>query len=198
MPQTNVRQGPRLTSNTVQRRVTSTRREMYRQLSPEAVHVPDSLIARRDERLARLGPGCVYCGGTAVGMDHIEPLVSNGLPTGLVPTVLDMLPCCARCNSSKGACSWRDYMRRTTLSRCAKRMKWLVQYDRWRRRHAQRWPVNDHLETIRKLNLLVNDSHAFMQSVVNRAVRGMHGVRGVRAHSRPVVMDWTGIDEQLK
>lgn len=193
-----VRTGLYLTSNTVQRRVTSTRREMYRQLPPAALPVPAFLIARRDDRLARLGPGCVYCGGTSTGMDHIEPLVLNGMPTGLVPTVLDMVPCCASCNSSKGSSSWRDYMRRIAVKRShAKRVKWLSAYDRWRRRHAQRWPVEEHADTIMRLNCLVNDAHAFMQAAVNRAARHMHGARGVLARSRDLELDWSSLDQQL-
>lgn len=193
-----VRTGLYLTSNTVQRRVTSTRREMYRQLPPAAQPVPAFLIARRDDRLARLGPGCVYCGSTAVGMDHIEPLVLNGMPTGLVPTVLDMVPCCARCNSSKGSSSWREYMRRIAVKRShVKRVKWLAAYDRWRRRHAQRWPVEQHCRTIERLNCLVNDAHAYMQAAVNRAVRTMHGARAVLARSRDIALDWSSIERQV-
>ena len=194
----NIRSAARLSSNTVQRRVTSTRREMYRQLAPVAKPVSARLLAGRDSRLAQLGPGCVYCGGHATGLDHIEPLVSDGMPTGLIATALDMLPCCGSCNSSKGASTWQVYMRRVTVKRShARRVKWLRAYDRWRRRHAQRWRVKDHADTIEQLNRLVDDSHAFMQSAVNRAVHGMHGQQAMGAHARPMCLDWSSIDEQI-
>ena len=194
----NVRTAHRLNMNTVQRRVTSTRREMYRQLAPAPRPLSARLLAGRDERLARLGPGCVYCGSHATGLDHIEPLVLNGMPTGLIPTALDMLPCCGSCNSSKGACTWYVYMRRISVRRShAKRVKWLRTYDKWRRRHAQRWDTKGHRSVIIQLNRLVDDAHAFMQSTVNRAVHHMHGSQAVGAHARAVSMSWESIRQQL-
>lgn len=186
--------------DTVQRRVTTTRRAMYRQLAPRANPVAPLLIARRDARLATLGTGCVYCGQVANTQDHLEPLVVDGMPTGLVATVLDILPCCASCNSSKGSSPWRVFMQRTKRRSRShkKRITWLVCYDRWRRRHAQRWAVHVHRDRILCLNTLISDAHAYMQSTINRAVRSMHGCDAVVAHSRPLALDWSSINQQSR
>ncbi len=45
---------------------------------------------------------CAYCLGEANAMDHIKPLVNNGLPTGYITEIKNLVPCCAICNSSKG------------------------------------------------------------------------------------------------
>ena len=185
--------------STVQRRVTSTRREMYRQLAPRAGPVSAQMLAQRDARLSELGPGCVYCGRVANTLDHIEPLVRAGMPTGLTATHLDMLPCCGSCNSSKGASTWRDYMKRVKRPAVDHdaRVAWMGRYDRWRRRHAQRWPVQDHQRALLKLNYMVDEAHAFMQSMVNETTRAMHGENAVAAHARDTALDWSSIKRQL-
>ena len=64
--------------------------------------------------------GCVYCGGDANTWDHLHPLVVDGMPSGIVPSQFELLPCCSRCNSSKGKTHWRTYMDRlVTRSRQA-------------------------------------------------------------------------------
>jgi len=172
---------------------------MYRQLAPRADPVPLKKLVQRDARLADLGPGCVYCGRAANTLDHIEPLVCAGMPTGLTATHLDMLPCCGSCNSSKGASTWRDYMQR--IRRPAddhdERMAWIGRYDRWRRRHAQRWPVQDHQHAVARLNCMVDEAHAFMQSMVNEIAHVMHGEDAVIAHARETSLDWSSIKRQI-
>lgn len=46
---------------------------------------------------------CAYCLGEANAVDHIKPLVTNGLPTGYITEIRNLVPCCAACNSAKGA-----------------------------------------------------------------------------------------------
>lgn len=46
---------------------------------------------------------CAYCLGNANAMDHIKPLVTNGLPTGYITEIKNLVPCCSACNSAKGA-----------------------------------------------------------------------------------------------
>lgn len=185
--------------NTVQRRGTSTRRELFRQLAPASKPVSQRLLLTQQQRLHNLGDGCVYCGAHANTVDHLEPLVSAGMPTGLVPTQLDVLPCCSRCNSSKGAHTWRQYMKR--LKWPAKnhraRITWLSAYDRWRRRHAQRWSVHLYAEQIQQLNKMVDECHAFMQCTLNRLVQNMHGEKAVVAHARKTTWNWDSILWQM-
>ena len=91
----------------VQRRASSSRHELHRQLNPTPVAVSNYLIEKKHKLLMKL-QGCVYCGQPATTMDHFEPLVTKGMPTGLIPTELDVVPCCAWCNSSKGSRPWRS------------------------------------------------------------------------------------------
>ena len=184
---------------TVQRRGTSTRREMFRQLAPQAVPVSKRLLKSRDKRLHEIGKGCVYCGKCANTMDHIEPLVLNGMPTGLVPTVLDTLPCCSQCNSSKGAHSWRVFMKRLQWpsSTHAARTQWLAKYDQWRRRHAQRWAVKTYAVQIEQLNTMVDECHAFMQNMVNDLTKQMHGKYAVNAYAKRTTWCWKSIQCQM-
>ena len=183
----------------VQRRVTSTRREMYRQLSPLPSPVKPMLLKRKKAMLAQLGDGCVYCGRKANTQDHLEPLVADGMPTGLIATELDMLPCCSSCNSSKGARKWRIFMNALRAPACdhSERVKWLMRYDRWRQRHAQRWDVSKHMATIVRLNRMVNDAHAFMQQMVNECTQQMHGKKCVQAYAQPCTLQWDCIRCQL-
>lgn len=46
---------------------------------------------------------CAYCLGDANSIDHVKPLVTNGLPTGYITEIRNLVPCCAACNSAKGA-----------------------------------------------------------------------------------------------
>ena len=202
--QTSTRKVPvRALRATVQRRVTSTRREMHRQLSPQATTVSHALLDKKQQLLRELGEGCVYCGRAANTLDHIEPLVVNCMPTSLIPTELDVLPCCSRCNSSKGSRPWRQFMRSiktntpAEVKTHAKRQKWLTRYDRWRRRHAQRWNIEQHHTALRQLNTMVDEAHAFMQGMVNDYVTRLHGPLAVTAHARQTKFDWTSIQCQM-
>jgi len=46
---------------------------------------------------------CAYCLGDGNGRDHLKPLVRDGLPTGYITEINNLVPCCQACNSSKGA-----------------------------------------------------------------------------------------------
>ncbi len=145
---------------------------------------------------------CVYCGALATSKDHLEPLVVKGLPSGLISTELDMVPCCSWCNSSKGSQHWQHHMARLVLKdRQApdhgKRLKWLKEYDAWRSKHAQRWDVASNAVHVARLNAMVDDAHAFMQQQINNAVREMHGARAIVVHDRGTRLDWSPIVRQL-
>ena len=60
--------------------------------------------------LLRIEEGqCAYCLGVGNGRDHLKPLVSNGMPTGYVTDIHNLVPCCQRCNSSKGSKSFKEW-----------------------------------------------------------------------------------------
>ena len=50
---------------------------------------------------------CAYCLGEGTGKDHLKPLVRNGMPTGYITSIQNLVPCCSACNSSKGAKEFR-------------------------------------------------------------------------------------------
>lgn len=50
---------------------------------------------------------CAYCLGDGNGRDHLKPLVKNGMPTGYITDINNLVPCCQACNSSKGAKDFR-------------------------------------------------------------------------------------------
>ena len=50
---------------------------------------------------------CAYCLGKANAMDHVKPLVTQGLPTGYITEIRNLVPCCSACNSAKGAQDFR-------------------------------------------------------------------------------------------
>lgn len=183
----------------VQRRVGSTRHELMRQLPPVPRPVSRKLLVRKERILAEI-PGCVYCGADATTQDHFEPLVINGMPSGIIPTDLDVVPCCAWCNSSKGGRKWTVYMNNAKRKRDADhehRCAVLRKYADFREKHEQRWDVEKHSERIRRLNTMIEECHAFMQSEINKAVHDMHTASGIIVHSRNMELEWGGIQIQL-
>ena len=52
---------------------------------------------------------CAYCLGEGNAMDHLKPLVTNGLPTGYITEIKNLVPCCSACNSAKGAKDFKDW-----------------------------------------------------------------------------------------
>lgn len=52
---------------------------------------------------------CAYCLGEGTGKDHLKPLVRDGLPTGYITSIENLVPCCSSCNSSKGAKEFSDW-----------------------------------------------------------------------------------------
>ncbi|MEO8285036.1 MAG: hypothetical protein ABI670_01205 [Chloroflexota bacterium] len=53
---------------------------------------------------------CVYCGGIARTWDHLISLVKAGELRGFGHQVGNMVPCCAECNSRKGAQDWEQFI----------------------------------------------------------------------------------------
>ena len=187
---------------TVARRQSTTRHELNMQLPPNPMQVCPEVMRAYHAFLSRFD-GCVYCGGDANTCDHLHPLVVDGMPSGIVPSQLEMLPCCSRCNSSKGKTHWRAYMDRLVAkSRQAPdhgaRVQFLEEYDQWRAEHEQRWDAGAHEATIRELSAVVGDCHQFMQRMVNRAVSRIHGNNACCFSHTDTMYDWSAIEAQLR
>lgn len=63
---------------------------------------------------------CIYCGGIGNCADHLKPLVKDGMPTGYITDIHNLVPCCQRCNSSKGSKPFGDWYK---SDRNVKRLK---------------------------------------------------------------------------
>jgi hypothetical protein len=56
---------------------------------------------------------CAYCGDRATEWDHLHPLVTGRRPTGYISEIANLVPACGKCNQSKGARHWREWMTST-------------------------------------------------------------------------------------
>lgn len=68
------------------------------------------------EALSILGmsPGdirCAYCGDTCTEWDHLRPVVRGKEPTGFITEIANLVPACGKCNQSKGASHWKEWIR---------------------------------------------------------------------------------------
>jgi len=53
---------------------------------------------------------CAYCVvAEGNGRDHLKPLVKDGMPTGYITDIHNLVPCCQKCNSSKGSKSFDEW-----------------------------------------------------------------------------------------
>lgn len=65
---------------------------------------------------------CAYCLGEGTGKDHLKPLVRNGMPTGYITSIENLVPCCSSCNSAKGSKEFSDwYLREDNIKRLKKK-----------------------------------------------------------------------------
>jgi hypothetical protein len=53
---------------------------------------------------------CAYCGDRASEWDHLMPLVRDKKPTGYITEIANLVPSCGKCNQSKGAAPWREWI----------------------------------------------------------------------------------------
>lgn len=68
-------------------------------------------IAEIREALAILGMTphsirCAYCSGRYTEWDHLRPIVQGAKPTGFLSEIGNLVPCCGKCNQSKGNQDW--------------------------------------------------------------------------------------------
>ncbi len=77
------------------------------------------VIAPSDEAIAsalsllEMTPGnvdCAYCGDKSTEWDHLNPLVKDKKPTGYISEIENLVPCCGKCNQSKGNKQWRTWI----------------------------------------------------------------------------------------
>ena len=83
---------------------------------------------------------CVYCGDSMSEWDHLNPLVRNKESTGYITEIGNLVPCCGKCNQSKGNKNWKEWMngdaKLSPKSRGIKNIKEriiiLERYEKWK------------------------------------------------------------------
>ena len=53
---------------------------------------------------------CAYCGDPHTEWDHFFPLIEGKRPTGYISEIHNLVPCCGKCNQSKGNKYWKDWI----------------------------------------------------------------------------------------
>jgi endonuclease I len=53
---------------------------------------------------------CCYCGDVATEWDHLRPLIVGKKPTGYISEIANLVPCCGKCNQSKGNKNWEEWI----------------------------------------------------------------------------------------
>lgn len=53
---------------------------------------------------------CAYCGDSCTEWDHFFPLIENKRPTGFISEIHNLVPCCGKCNQSKGNKNWKSWI----------------------------------------------------------------------------------------
>ena len=53
---------------------------------------------------------CCYCGDTATEWDHLRPIIKDKKPTGYISEIANLVPCCGKCNQSKGNKNWEEWI----------------------------------------------------------------------------------------
>lgn len=63
---------------------------------------------------------CAYCGRSATHLDHLYPMIRDNEPTGYGTDPSNLVPCCEKCNRSKGNMAWEDFMQSENCDHTAK------------------------------------------------------------------------------
>lgn len=96
--------------NLLKNRESTLRYEIGKSITKTAA-LPDVRVDVR-KRLLHLDGFCEYCRkNEAVTLDHFNPVIKDGLPTGYCNDTWNMVPACSACNSSKGNRNCLEWMR---------------------------------------------------------------------------------------
>lgn len=140
-------------TNCVKNRIGTLRYEISKSIIPK----PEELSIEEKQIRARLleleNGKCIYCKGecgNGVG-DHFHPMVRNMEPGEYCNDDWNVVPCCVRCNSSKGGKHWKEWLtsNHTARSPISKMSNFeiselynrLSQYDEEMQKHCQKRDV---------------------------------------------------------
>lgn len=61
-------------------------------------------------RSLEIKPGiCAYCLKESTSSDHYHSIIKNKRPSGYITDLSNLIPCCSRCNSSKGSKDFEEW-----------------------------------------------------------------------------------------
>jgi hypothetical protein len=83
---------------------------------------------------------CAYCGDAHTEWDHLRPVVRGKEPTGYITEIANLVPACGKCNQSKGASYWKDWIqgpaklspKTRAVAGLEERIERLVAYEAWK------------------------------------------------------------------
>ncbi|MBF9144312.1 HNH endonuclease [Hymenobacter properus] len=92
-------------------RSSTIRAEFIKSVIPEIIPNPMEIeaaltVLQQNER----NLSCSYCGDNPTEWDHFFSAVSNKRATGYITEVYNLVPACGKCNQSKGATYWKDWI----------------------------------------------------------------------------------------
>jgi len=82
---------------------------------------------------------CSYCGDKATEWDHFRPLIIKKKPTGYITEIHNLVPCCGKCNQSKGNKNWNEWInsdaklspKNKNVKNLEDKIKRLNNFDKW-------------------------------------------------------------------
>ena len=131
---------------------------------------------------------CVYCGDAVTEWDHLRPLVKNKRPTGYISEIRNLVPCCGKCNQSKGNKAWETWIHSTAARSPAqrripdleKRIERLKAYEAWGKPTCldfaeiigqELW--NQHQSNLQEIQAALRDAQRLADQI-HRTIRQVH------------------------
>ena len=126
---------------------------------------------------------CVYCGDKCTEWDHLRPIVKDKKPTGYITDIYNLVPCCGKCNQSKGNKQWEKWMRSNAtyspntrkIQDLEERVARIKKYEQWQEVEpidlsglCDRDDWNKHWENLNSLNQLMLDYNVHAQKIRNQ------------------------------
>lgn len=92
-------------------RVTTINSSFFKSITP--VLVPTQMDVKNALEVLGMETGnvvCAYCGDPMAHWDHFMAIVKDGLPSGYITELANLVPCCGVCNQSKGNTPWSTWI----------------------------------------------------------------------------------------
>ena len=178
----------------VYNRIGTMRNEVSKALAPTSIKLSSELKARRDELLDLDKGKCGYCRVNPANPkkgDHFYPLIINKEPSVYCNDELNLIPCCASCNSSKGGKTYKvwflDYKKSTkhpffnyTTEELQQVIDKFDTYDLFMNQHCQKRDSSD-LEVFREIIADLEYALSNAQKKLNNHILRKFGLFGANS-----------------